>query len=384
MSTVSVTNLKNAASATNNLVLNPDGSVNISGGTLSPQTGFKNRIINPAMVIDQRNGGASITPTVSTYSVDRWSAYLSTASKFSVQRNAGAVTPPVGFLNYVGATSTSAYSVASGDFFGLSQTIEGFNTSDLGWGTANAQTITLSFWVRSSLTGTFSVSIRNYGSYNRGYPATYTISAANTWEYKTITIAGDTTGTWTGATNDGSFLVSWSLGTGSTYTGTANAWQAGNIIAATGATSVVGTSGATFFLTGVQLEKGSTATPFEFRSIGTELGLCQRYCTVYGGDAAYTMIGQGVGISGTTAYTIGAFPTQMRTQPSFAFSGSWRCEDMVAGSFAVTGMFANTLFTGVKTFCLNVTVASGLTNYRMYATEPNNDLNAKGIFSAEL
>jgi hypothetical protein len=285
------------------------------------KTGFVNRIINGAMVIDQRNAGASVTPTVSTYSVDRWSAYLSTASKFSVQRNAGAVTPPVGFTNYLGATSTSAYALAAGDFFGLSQTIEGFNTADLGWGTANAQTITLSFWVRSSLTGTFSVSIRNYGSYNRGYPATYTINAANTWEFKTITIAGDTTGTWTGATNDGSFLISWSLGTGSTYTGTANAWQAGNIIAATGATSVVGTSGATFFVTGVQLEKGSTATPFEFRSIGQELALCQRYfetsftVTVGTLNAGVAETGY-YGLTDDGAEIIGYFKVNKRASPT--------------------------------------------------------------------
>ena len=155
--------------------------------------------------------------------------------------------------------------------------VEGFNTSDLNWGTANAQTVTLSFWVRSSLTGTFGGAINNYGSYNRSYPFSYTINSANTWEYKTVVIPGDQSGTWTGATNNGSFIIGFGLGVGSTYSGAAGAWTGGNLKSATGATSVVGTNGATFYITGVQLEKGSVATPFEFRPYGTELALCQRY-----------------------------------------------------------------------------------------------------------
>jgi hypothetical protein len=278
MSTLSVTNLKNAASATNNLVLNPDGSVNISGGTLSPQTGFKNRLINGDMRIDQRNAGASVTIGGAgnlVYTLDRWAAYCDQNSKFSVQQDAGAVTPPVGFTDYLGVTSLSAYSVGASEAFGLQQAIEGFNTADLGWGTANAKTVTLSFQVRSSLTGTFGGALRNSAN-NRSYPFTYTVSAANTWEQKSITIAGDTTGTW--LTTNGAGIKLWfSLGAGSTFSGTASAWAASNLLSATGATSVVGTSGATFYITGVQLERGSTATPFEFRSIGTELGLCQRY-----------------------------------------------------------------------------------------------------------
>jgi hypothetical protein len=236
---------------------------------------FKNRIINGAMVIDQRNNGASVTPTSSGYTLDRWGCFLTQASKFSVQQDAGAVTPPVGFTDYLGITSTSAYSVGSGDTFFIFQRIEGFNTADLMWGTANAQTVTLSFWVRSSLTGTFGGSLQN-GAENRSYPFTYTISSANTWEQKSLTIAGDTSGTW--LTNNGrSIQLAFNLGTGSTYNGTAGAWAGSQLFSATGATSVVGTNGATFYITGVQLEKGSTATSFDYRSYGTELQLCQRY-----------------------------------------------------------------------------------------------------------
>ena len=236
---------------------------------------FTNRLINGGMVIDQRNAGASVTPANAAYTLDRWQAFQSVASKYSVQQNAGSVTPPAGFINYLGVTSLSAYSVASGDYFALNQSIEGFNVADFGWGTASASTIAFSFWVRSSLTGTFGGALKNSAS-NRSYPFTYTISSANTWEQKTITIAGDTSGTW--LTNNGvGIYVQLGLGAGSTWNGTAGSWSANNYISATGATSVVGTNGATFYITGVQLEKGSTATSFDYRPYGTELALCQRY-----------------------------------------------------------------------------------------------------------
>lgn len=240
-------------------------------------TGFKNRIINGDMSIDQRYGGGSSTPTGSAYAtVDRWITFCSQSSKYSAQRNAGAVTPPVGFPYYLGVTSLSAYSVVAGDNFALSQVIEGVNIRDLAWGTVNASPITVSFYVRSSLTGTFSGAISNGATINRSYPFSYTISSANTWEYKTITIPGDTTGTWTVDTSAG--LRLWfNLGTGSTYNGTAGAWAAADYRAVTGSVSVVGTNAATFYLTGVQVEKGSTATAFDWRPFGTELVLCQRY-----------------------------------------------------------------------------------------------------------
>lgn len=241
-----------------------------------PVTAFKNRIINGAMMIDQRNAGASVTPTVSgTYTLDRFVAVLSQASKYSVQQNAGSVTPPEGFTNYLGTTSLSAYTVGSTEIFAIRHQIEGYNIADLNWGTANAKTVTLSFWVRSSLTGTFGGSLRNSGG-SRSYPFSYTISSANTWEQKSITIVGDTTGTWL-TTNGVGISLTFSLASGSTLSGTAGAWTGNNLTSVTGATSVVGTNGATFYITGVQLEVGSTATSFDYRPYGTELALCQRY-----------------------------------------------------------------------------------------------------------
>ena len=275
-------------------------SININGtvGATTPTTGaftsintantfgFKNRIINGAMVIDQRNAGASVTPS-NSYTLDRWRVYTSQASKLTTQQNAGAITPPVGFTNYLGITSSSAYAVLTGDYFFINQNIEGFNTADFGWGTANASAITLSFKVYSSLTGTFGGSIENAAS-TRAYPFSYSIPVANTWTTISITVAGDTTGTWTGATNGVGLQLALSLGTGATYSGTAGAWVNGDFRSVTGATSVVGTSGATFYITGVQLEKGSTATSFDYRPYGTELSLCQRYLPVASaGDPYY-------------------------------------------------------------------------------------------------
>jgi hypothetical protein len=290
--------------------------------------GFKNRIINGAMVIDQRNNGASVTVNGFGYTLDRYFANASETGKYTVQRNAGSVTPPVGFINYYGVTSSSAYSVTSGDYFGFAQPIEGLNVSDLAWGTANAQTVTVSFWVRSSLTGTFGGALQN-GASNRSYPFSYTISAANTWEQKSVTIAGDTTGTWL-TTNGTGILVWFNLGTGSTRSTTANAWSAGEFLAPTGATSVVGTDGATFYITGVQLEKGSTATSFDYRPFGTELALCQRYFVQYQGDnGTYAGIA-GYAVNGTDAFLSMGLPVAMRTSPTGALNGTAR---FVSGSF---------------------------------------------------
>jgi hypothetical protein len=254
-------------------------ALTVNGNNISAvnSLGFRNRVINGNMVIDQRNAGAAVTPVFGTTSfpVDRWQGTISANSKFSAQQNAGAVTPPAGFTKYLGATSLSAYSVGSGDYFALQQNIEGFNVADLGWGAGGAQSVTLSFWVRSSLTGTFGGGLKNNAA-NRTYPFTYTISAANTWEYKTITIAGDTSGTWT-TDNTTGLAVMFGLGVGSTFSGTAGSWAGANLVSATGAVSVVGTNGATFYITGVQLEAGSVATPFEQIDYGRELIMCQRY-----------------------------------------------------------------------------------------------------------
>jgi hypothetical protein len=257
---------------TTGLVFNDASTQN----TAATGFGFKNRIINGAMVIDQRNAGASVTPINGQYLTDRFTALLTQSGKFSAQQNAGGVTAPVGFSSYLGVTSLSAFAVSGSDILAVGQYVEGFNTYDLAFGTVNAQTTTLSFRVYSSLTGTFGGSLQNSAG-TRSYPFTYTVSAVNTWATISITIAGDTSGTWIGSTNGVGLRVIWGLGCGSATSGAAGAWAGAAYYSATGATSVVGTSGATFYITGVQLEKGSTATSFDYRPYGTELALCQRY-----------------------------------------------------------------------------------------------------------
>jgi len=292
--------------------------------------GFKNRIINGAMVIDQRNAGASVTPTDGQYTLDRWSSWLSQASKYTIQQNAGSVTPPVGFTNYLGVTSSSAYTVGSSEYFGFAQYIEGFNTADLGWGTANAKTVTLSFWVRSSLTGTFGGAINN-GAYNRSYPFSYTISSANTWEQKSITIAGDTSGTWVGATNGTGIRIVFGIGMGSSISGTAGSWSGSGFYSATGATSGVGTNVATFYITGVQLEVGSTATSFDYRPYGTELALCQRYYQTLGSQNNSDRIPCFAG-NATEVFSANLLLVPMRAQPTLSITGVMAFDSYYVGT----------------------------------------------------
>jgi len=306
-------------------------SIAISGSTitfadLTTQTtaagsgaGFKNRIINGDMRIDQRNAGASITQTTANdFVVDRWNVTGSVASKFTAQRNAGSVTPPSGYTNYLGITSLSSFSVSAGDYFRIMQPIEGFNVSDFSFGTASALPITLSFWVRASITGTYGGAISN-ASQARGYAFTYSVSSSNTWEQKTITIPGDTSGTWLTDNGVGIYLII-GLGAGSTFSAASGSWITQNYInTATGATSVVGANGATFYITGVQLEAGSTATDFERGPIGTELALCQRYFW----KTLQPVQLDGYNVGGPIAYQYICNPTTMRATPTVSsnFSG---------------------------------------------------------------
>ena len=289
-------------------------AVNLAQGASNNVT-FRNRIINGGMVIDQRNAGASVSVSGTVYSVDRFPVGASQSGKFTVQQNAGSVTPPAGFSNYLGATvgASANVTVGSSDYFYIKQAIEGYNTADLNWGSSNAKTVTLSFWVRSSVTGAFGGSIYNSAT-DRSYPFTYTISSANTWEYETITIPGDTSGTWVGATNGIGVQCLFALGYGSSYLGTVNTWQSGFYGAPTGSTNWITTNSATFYITGVQLEAGTTASPFEYRQIGTEFSLCQRYYQLADGYVGSAYI--------TTNYVCNlTFTTAMRAAPTVGETG---------------------------------------------------------------
>lgn len=295
------------------------GSTAVLYGVAAPTNsmGFRNRIINGAMVIDQRNAGASVTGGVGyTFPVDRFKFYSAAASKLSGQRS---TTAPTGFTNSLLMTSLAATTPGAGDEYQLYHQMEGFNVADLGFGTASAQSVTLSFWVRSSLTGTFSGAVNNADG-TRSYVFTYAISAANTWEQKTITVPGDTTGTWATGNTTGLQVV-WDLGSGSNLNGTAGAWASGFDTRTSGAVSLNGTNGATFYITGVQLEAGSVASPFERRDYGRELMMCQRYCEVNASLDGNAGFWSGQASNGQVYFTSIPFCVSKRAIPAITITG---------------------------------------------------------------
>jgi len=286
-------------------------------GTSTGYYGFKNRIINGAMVINQR--AFSGTAVDIAYTLDRWQTYSGAAGKFTVSQSS---TAPTGFKNSLLATSSSAYTpLGATEVFTINQNIEGYNFSDFEFGTANAQSVTLSFRVYSSLTGTFGGSLVN-SAFSRTCPFSYSIPTANTWTTISVTIAGDTTGTW--LTDNGIGLrVLFALGAGSSRVGTANVWSSNIYLSATGATNLVSTNGATFYITGVQLEKGSTATSFDYRPYGTELALCQRYLPKLEATSSSYVVQGGANSTTTASFTI-PFSVKARTAPtgiSYTLSG---------------------------------------------------------------
>jgi len=317
--------------------------------------GFRNRIINGDMRIDQRNAGAAVTAS-GNFPVDRFSVVNSTDGAFSAQQDSSA---PVGFVNSVKFTTTTADATLTGaQNSAFSHRIEGTNIADLAWGTANAKTITLSFWVRSSLTGTFGGSLINSAA-NRSYPFTYSITVADTWEQKSVTIPGDTSGTWLTTTGMG-LRVTFGLGAGPDRSGTAGAWNSNNNFSATGAVSVIGTLNATWYVTGVQLEVGSVATPFERRPFGTELALCQRYYYRISEVASNAV---GMCAATTNARLNITFPTTMRAAPTaLEQSGTAADYNINFGGSAVTCSAVPAFLTGtINNGSVTFTVASGLT-----------------------
>jgi hypothetical protein len=333
-------------------------TINSMTPTADSLQGFRNRIINGNMRIDQRNAGAAVTANDS-YTVDRFLNQNDTDGTFSAQQDSSA---PAGFVNSLKFTTTAAdASLAATQRCAIQHRIEGYNVSDLGWGTADAKTVTLSFWVKSTLTGTFGGALQNSAA-NRSYPFSYTISVANTWELKSVTVAGDTSGTWL-TTNGIGLRVYFGLGMGSTYSGTANAWAAADYRSPTGAVSVIGTLNATWYVTGVQLEVGSVATPFERRDYGRELAMCQRYYYKQQAADANARFATGYNNQTTTAVAMVFFPASMRTAPTaLEQSGT-------AGDYRLQHQFTSTTCSSVPTFSSAdvwgattlFTVASGLT-----------------------
>jgi hypothetical protein len=301
--------------------------------------GFKNRIINGAMVIDQRNAGASITVSSATnFNVDRFKSSNQTTAVVTLQQVSDA---PIGFVNSSKFTVTTAdSSIGSTEICYIAQLIEGFNVADLGWGTANAKTVTLSFWVKSSITGLMGGAISNTV---RSYPYSYTINSANTWEYKSVTIAGDTSGTWN-TTNSIGMVVYFNIGCGTDYLNTPGVWVTAEELGPTGQVNVISTLNATWQVTGVQLEVGSTATSFEYLDYGRSLIQCQRYYAKLGanpqGNSAYQAYGAGGNTAVNTAQNLHLpYPQFMRASPTIAFSAGI--------GVTVNGSYINATLAGV-------------------------------------
>jgi hypothetical protein len=322
-------------------------------------THFRNRIINGDMRIDQRNAGSAVTPSDNAFTLDRWAHRENGSGAYTVQRST-TVPSGQGFTNSILATVTTAdSSIASDEIYSFLHKIEGFNTADFNWGTASAKPITLSFWVRSSHIGTYSVGFLNIDA-NRGYAASYTINSADTWEYKTITISGDTTGTWH-TDNRCSIQISFCLGCGTGRTEPANSWVGSNVQGADGTFNWMANLNATFYLTGVQLEVGSYATSFERRPYTTELQLCQRYLPKVGFDTDDQIgVGQATG-SGTWAIQIPHI-VQPRVAPTGISAGTasnFNVINSTASGVAVTAI--NFSAGGLSGSRVTGSVSSGLT-----------------------
>jgi hypothetical protein len=343
-------------------IVNTDTVRDSSGGILAPISSvFRNRIINGAMVVAQR--GTSAVTANDAYPLDRFFITNGTDGSFSSQQS---TTAPAGFINSLYYTTTATDTSLGGtQWTGINHRVEGLNCTDLGWGTASAKTITLSFQVRSSLTGTFGGAIAN-SAWDRSYPFTYTISTADTWTTASITIAGDTSGTWL-TTNGIGMRVIFGLGAGATFSGTAGAWSGNLYASATGAVSVIGTLNATFYITGVQLEVGSSATGFEYRQYGQELALCQRYYqqSYTAGTVAGTATQVGAadvlpGTSGTG--TMGSFSylrTEMRAIPTVTlYDLAGASGKVYKGANGKTGLLQNQATTGFTGYTTDATSAS--------------------------
>lgn len=337
MSTLQATNLKHGSSASNNLVLDANGNVT-AAGTVAMASPFamRNKIINGAMEIDQRNAGAAVANS-GGYSVDRWADNYAGSGRYSAQRSTVA---PTGFINSLLHTVTTAVTAAATDVYQIFQPIEGTNAADLGFGTSWARSITVSFWVRSSIAGTYGFFLYNTDG-TRSITQTYTVNAANTWEYKTITLPGDTTGTY--LTNNGqAFVVGFDLGSGSNQnTATLGAWQSSVYRRTASCVNFMATNGATFYLTGVQLEVGSVATPFERRLFPQELAMCQRYYEksyepgfmpganpTYAGASLGVRANGGWTVQGVYKVTKRAIPTVTTYSPANGTAGTIRNENL--------------------------------------------------------
>jgi len=339
--------------------------------------GFKNRIINGNMAIAQRT--TSAVTTDESFPVDRFQLQIVNANLSLVQSS----TAPAGFNYSIAATVTSTTSTNANDRSRLFQNIEGFNVADLDWGTANAKTITVSFWARSTVTGTYSGNVTNNGG-NRSYIFTYALTA-NTWTYVTATIPGDTTGTWLKTNGNGLGFNPITFNCGSSYQGAAGSWIAGDARGTSGSTYLATTnSGAVFNITGVQLEVGSTATSFDYLDYGRSLIQCQRYFqgTTNANDGNNYYYGSGSNLTTSIAYVTYPFLVSMRASPTLTSSGTFQIR---GGANNETVTSVSLVTSSTTTAGVNFTVSGATLTQGYGVLARSNGLTANTLFfSAEL
>ena len=374
MSTIAVNAITDASGGST-------ASINGYTPTVSNMAG-RNKILNGAMVIDQRNAGASFNNSnAAAYCADRWISYGLSGAVLAIQQVTDA---PDGFTSSIKCTVSTTTTANDGG--GFAQKIEANNCSDLSFGTANAKSTTLSFWVKSSVTGQHNMVLQYFGSSStQYYCSAYTVNATDTWEQKTISVPACTTGgAFTGALN-AQYLAVWPTtfqSSGNTTFNTADAWTSTASTKLSGAVNLASTLNATIQITGVQLEAGSVATPFEHRQYGQELALCQRYCMAYGGSNLYENIAYGIATSTTNVNTLTAVPVQMRTTPSLTVSGSCQLSDGATG-FVIYVLSIAANLGGTQQVALNAT-STGLTAQRTYRIETANSTASRVFFTAEL
>ena len=378
MSTLKVNTIRHTGASSDAVTLATDGTCTAK---ITNSLSNRNKIINGAQVVDQRGLATEATPAHDAYLTDRWNAHLSQGSKYKVQQ---VTESPAGFTNSLKVTSLSAYTPLAADYFLINQYIEGYNMSDLGWGAVGAKTVTISFWVRSSVTGNYALALRQ--PWNRAQNQSYTISSADTWEKKSLTFTGDTSGTWN-TTNGQGMSVGFILGGGSNYEATSGSWGAGSHFRFSGATNLVATNAATFYITGVQLETGDVATDFEHRSYGDELQRCMRYYQAFPIEPksdSYTPINNSLVIPYNTsnAYWCPDFRPPLRAPSSVSYTGNLRFNGDGVSSVGMTG--AGVFHNGCSSVFMHVNCSAGFTSTEPVILSINNDPNAKFKFDAEL
>lgn len=312
----------------------------------------RNRLINGDFIVSQYNGPTAVTPTASGYVIDRWQAAISQASKLTFQQ----IVAPTGFLNVSTAMKinvAASFSPGAGDFFVFRQPIEGINVRDFQWGTSSAKSISLQIQVSATLTGTYSIAFQNYAQ-TRSYVTTINVTAANTPQLFTISIPGDTAGSWAAIGSTGFMYWSIDLGSGSNFNAATGSWGAGNTIRTAGAISLVANAGASITISGLQLETGAP-TSLEVLSVSAVIAQCQRYyvsgvfsqyygpatsANVYGSSFSFPPMRTNPTVLGSTNLASSLFPTTVGTVAFF--SGGWGQEARSANATGNSGTFAST------------------------------------------